>query len=298
MDLADASEQRNKEGFRWAKQNSRGKLVRPWPATIAQRLSRWHQGGEGMEIVDLRGREQRCYQRIIHKIKGLMLEGQLRPGDKLLPERQLAEVLGVSRASVREALTVLEAMGIVEVSPVGGTYVRRFSLGDLVQPFAVVALREYYDVLDLLEVRKMLEIEAAGLAAIRARAADLVSIHDDAVRMREDIEAGRSPDESDSDFHAHVAAAAQNRVLSSVMSLLSTLYRETYGPTRLRLVAVGGRDYVSDHFQIYEAIRARDAVAAQAAMAAHMNRIISGFRELEDDPDCPDVSTAAIGDQR
>ncbi len=236
-----------------------------------------------MNITDLRDRdrERRRYEEIIHKVKELMLQGKLGPGDKLLPERQLAEILGVSRASVREALTVLQAMGILEVTPGGGTYVREFSLTDLVQPFAVVAIREYRQVQDLLEVRKVLEVRAAEMAAERAQPSDLALIYEDARAFKEDIEAGRSPDESDSNFHAHIAAATKNGVLISVMSMLSTLYRETYGPTRLRLVTAAGADYVADHFKVYEALKDQDVKGAGAAMAAHVERILSAFRQLE-----------------
>ena len=246
-----------------------------------------------MELTDAREREQRRYQQIIERIKSLIVDGKLSPGDKLLPERQLAEILGVSRASVREALTVLQAMGVLEVTQGGGYYVREFSLSDLVQPFAMMAIQEQRDVADLLEVRKVLEVQAAELAATRAQATDLLLLGEDAQRFKVDIECDRNSDDSDSDFHAHLAAATHNRVLASVMSMLGTLYRETYGPTRFRLVTAGGPEYSADHFLIYEAIRDRDVSRARTAMASHIDRIISAYRALETTPGETAVASAS-----
>ncbi|HEY3314060.1 MAG TPA: FadR/GntR family transcriptional regulator [Bacillota bacterium] len=242
-----------------------------------------------MEIADRRDREKRRYEDIINRIRTLMIEGRLSPGDKLLPERQLAEMLGVSRGSVREALTVLQTMGVIEVSPGGGAYVRQVRFSDLIQSFAFVAFKEYQAVVDLLEVRKVLEVEAVALATSRAQPSDLTRILEDVVRFNRDVEAGLMPDESDSDFHAHIAEATENKVLASLMSMLSGLYRETYGPTRMRLVAAAGRAYAQDHRLIYEAMKRSDVDQACLAMAAHLDRIISGFRELEKESQQPTI---------
>ena len=93
-----------------------------------------------VEIV--RKKRERVYEQIVEQIQQLIRDKVLSPGDQLLPERQLAEKLGVSRAALREALTVLVSRGLIEITPGGGAHVRESSIEDLVDPLAAVMLKE------------------------------------------------------------------------------------------------------------------------------------------------------------
>ncbi|MCZ7664721.1 MAG: GntR family transcriptional regulator [Thermoleophilia bacterium] len=106
----------------------------------------------------VRKRKARLYESIVEQIEALIREKTLAPGDQLLPERQLAEQLGVSRAAVREALTALAARGLIEITPGGGAYVREARIESLIDPLATVMLKERDNVFDLLEARRILEV--------------------------------------------------------------------------------------------------------------------------------------------
>ncbi|MCL5045295.1 MAG: FadR family transcriptional regulator [Actinobacteria bacterium] len=221
------------------------------------------------------GKRTRTYRVIVSEIQELIKQGGLAPGDQLLPERQLAEKLGVSRPTLREALTALEAMGIIEVSPGGGAYVKEVNLDAVVQSLAMTMAKEQQDIYHLVELRRILEIQTVRLAAVRAQETDLFRIRENAVQMQRDVEAGRPADESDVSFHFHIADAAQNPMITNVMTMLAGLMREAYGPSRKKLL--GDHDkaqlFCDQHRRIYQAIRDRDPDAAERAMTEHFQSI-------------------------
>src|SRR6056297_3128640 len=111
----------------------------------------------------------RLYESIVKQIQHLINEGDLIPGQRLPPERELSEELGVSRTSIREALRALETMGYLEskVGVGGGTYVKEVTFSNIVSPFSATLLQNDDFIVELLEVRLVLEIEVARLAATR-----------------------------------------------------------------------------------------------------------------------------------
>jgi len=115
----------------------------------------------------------------------------------------------------------------------------------------------------------------ARLAAVRARETDLYRIRESAVQMQKDVEAGRPADESDVSFHFHIADAAQNPMVTNVMTMISGLMKEAYGPSRRKLLGPQEKAqlFCSQHFRIYEAIRDRDPDRAEQAMAEHFQAI-------------------------
>src|SRR5205085_11974073 len=110
----------------------------------------------------------RIYEEIVRQIKTMIAEGRLKSGDQLPPERDLAEKFLVSRTSVREALRVLESVGLIEIRPGEGTFVREVSVDALVEPLALVLLSQREMIGELFEARRLLEPTIAGLAARRA----------------------------------------------------------------------------------------------------------------------------------
>jgi DNA-binding FadR family transcriptional regulator len=111
----------------------------------------------------------RIYEEIVRQIKGMIGEGRLKSGDQLPPERDLAEKFIVSRTSVREALRALESVGLIEIRPGEGTFVREVSVDALVEPLALVLVSQREMIGELFEARRLLEPAIAGLAARRAR---------------------------------------------------------------------------------------------------------------------------------
>src|SRR5215472_3422191 len=112
-------------------------------------------------------RRTRVYHEIVDQIRELIADGRIKPGDRLPPERELAELFKASRNSVRDAIRVLEQMGLTESRQGDGTYVRSVSAEDLAEPLALIVLQSRTQMRELLEVRRVLEPALAEFAAER-----------------------------------------------------------------------------------------------------------------------------------
>lgn len=220
---------------------------------------------------------QRIYQQIIDQISRMIREGSLKPGDRLPPERQLAEEFGVSRAAVREALSALGLMGLVEVRAGEGTYVRSVTEEGLVTPLAMLLTMERDEALglELLEIRAALEAEGAYLAAQRRECEDLAAMEAALRRMEIAMADGHLGDEADWQFHHAIAAASGNALLIQIMRTLSDSMRESLQRYRERLLRIPSmeRSLLEEHQGILEAIRDRDSELAHARMRTHIERV-------------------------
>jgi len=210
----------------------------------------------------------RIYAEIVRQIRGLIADGQLKSGDRLPPERDLAERFRVSRTSVREALRALESTGLVEIRAGEGAFVRRISVESLIEPLALVILNQREGIADLYEARRLLEPPIAGLAARRAtheEALELGRILDEQAR---EIAAGRTGLAQDAAFHTAIAHSAHNRAITRIVTALMDLLTQT----REESLHIPGRPERShqDHRQVLAAIQARDEEAARRAMLAHL----------------------------
>ncbi len=228
-------------------------------------------------------REQRkpVYKNITTKILQLIKEGQLSPGDQLLPERQLAKILGVSRPAVREALVSLASLGLIEIRPGGGAYVRRINFDGLVEPLATVMFNEREHVFHLIEARLALESQIVRLACERATQGDLIRIRERALQAERDMPFGQA-DESDTAFHVSISEATGNPLLISFMRMLAGLMREAYGPSRALLLADRAMVdcYNEQHYRVYEAICKKDPDAAEAAIREHLQTVQRELKKI------------------
>ncbi|MGB9868152.1 MAG: FadR/GntR family transcriptional regulator [Bacillota bacterium] len=231
-------------------------------------------------------RTRKVYEEIVQQVKDLIANGVLRPGDKLISERELADKLRVSRASVREALSVLESMGIIESRPGEGTFVRDTTADAIIEPLAVMVVKDRDTGFALLEVRRILEVEGAALAATRATDEDLQKIEDCLKEMRAEVERGDIGDVSDYKFHYALAEATHNPVLVRVMSTISDLFAQGLRSSRLRLYSLSGmsQTLLVQHTGIYEAVKGRDPEAARRAMEAHLGFVEERLRQIEGKP--------------
>lgn len=225
----------------------------------------------------------RLYELVVEQIRQLIVEGALAPGDQLLPERQLAEKLGVSRSAVREALTVLASQGVLVITPGSGAFVKEVKIDDLIDPFATIILKEIDGVFDLLEARLVLETGAARLAATRADRADIYDLHELVREMENDVRAGQNTDESDSQFHFSVVRATHNPIILNMMTVLMGLMKDYYGPSRHKLVEQqqNRKLWSEQHARVYEAVKNRDGEAAAAAVAEHLLTTIQELKRLQ-----------------
>ncbi|MGB9825645.1 MAG: FadR/GntR family transcriptional regulator, partial [Desulfofundulus sp.] len=186
-------------------------------------------------------KNKRISESILEQIKKLIIEGQLAPGDKLLTERELSEKLQVSRASVREALSALTLAGILEVKHGEGIYIKRSRPNTVIEPLSFILLLEKDKLQNILEVRKALEVEAAGLAAERCTPGMLQELKTVVEEMEEDLSSGEKAEQLDLRFHLTLAQASQNPLLSRLMNTVQETISQTLRVTRaLWLSATSG----------------------------------------------------------
>jgi GntR family transcriptional repressor for pyruvate dehydrogenase complex len=207
----------------------------------------------------------RLYEQIVERIHDHVVEAKLRPGDRLPPERELAASLGVSRASVSQALVALEVLGMVDVRHGDGAVL----LAPVNRLHLVAALRAHQDRLpDVIEAREALEVRLAALAAERRTSEDLAAIDDALAGMADDLAQGGRGVAGDELFHAAVTRAGHSALLARLMDEIAELVRET----RLESLGQPGRPQASlaSHREIAEAIRRQDPAAAARAMHAHI----------------------------
>ena len=224
----------------------------------------------------------RIYEEIVRQIRTLISEGKLKSGDRLPPERELAERFKVSRPSVREALRTLESMGLIEIRLGEGTFVREISVDSLVEPLALVILTQRAAVGELFEARRLLEPPIAGLAARRSTKEEIQEMERILEEQAREVSAGRTGLAQDAAFHAAIAGSAHNRAITRIVHALIDLLTQS----REESLQIPGRPTRShqDHRRILEAIQRRDSASAERAMLDHLvavERLITG-RQAEE----------------
>ena len=225
-----------------------------------------------MPPVDSRDDKKYAYTAIINRIRTMIRTGELTPGDRLPPERKLAETFGVSRNSLRQAFQALAERGILESRQGDGTYLlipidAAFS-GDAI----VEAIREQRDFLhDIIEFRRMIEPQIAALAAQRIRPEGVDRLKILVCDQQRALLAGREDDDLDAEFHRLLAASAGNRVIAQVMTTIQSIVNES----RSVWLQSSERRHASanGHLRIIDALEAGDAAAACAAMKNHITVI-------------------------
>jgi DNA-binding FadR family transcriptional regulator len=205
----------------------------------------------------------------IDKIRQLIISGEWGPGDRLPPEPELAAKLGLSRNSLREAVRALSMVRVLEVRQGDGTYVSSLEADLLLESmrFVTYLLRDH-TVIELFEVRRLLEASAAALASVRMDDADRQALKVQLDRMI----AAQAVDElveADAAFHALIAKASGNSVLSSLLeSLSSRTMRARLLRGRMGQQALD--ETRAEHTQIFEAVTGRDPELARTTAAAHV----------------------------
>ncbi|MFM2035540.1 MAG: hypothetical protein RL459_805 [Pseudomonadota bacterium] len=212
---------------------------------------------------------QRLYRQIAERLRSAILAGDYRPGARLPAERDLAQILGVSRPSVREALIALEVDGWVEVRTGSGVYVLERTPSATELPAS-----NEWGPLELIRARRLVEGETAALAAEYAQPTHLQAMHLALAAMRADADAGKAPLESDRAFHTALVQACGNSVL---MDTVQGYWEARHSPMFERLgnyfeTPRSWRAAIDEHQAILSAIEARDAVAARLAMHRHMDQ--------------------------
>lgn len=213
------------------------------------------------------------FEDVFRLFKAQLLDGELKPGDRLLPERELAAKLGVSRASLREVMRTLALLGVVEIRPGQRAFIRAPDMS-MLQDFFGLALAmqpTHYD--QLLEARIAIECRAIRLACQHAGSEDHAKL---ATALRAIGATVDDPDrgaDADFSFHAAIVRAARNEVLQFMHEAIGAQLRRSH---HIRREAVVGRPEVlstiwEDHARVYEAILSRDPDKAEAVLRDHFS---------------------------
>lgn len=207
---------------------------------------------------------------VVDRIRQAIERGELKPGDRLPPERELARQFAVSRVSVRSGLTTLSGMGVLQRRQGSGTFITSGPPALDSEPLNFLAALHGFTRRQMFEARMTLEVSVAGLAAERATPDTLITIAEETAAMFATL---RDPDaflRHDISFHRAVAAASNNPVLSAVVDMVSSMFEQV----RRRTIRRAGdlRIAADEHRAIYQAIRAHDAAKARHLMGEHLRR--------------------------
>lgn len=220
----------------------------------------------------------RVSDQIVNQIQSQIVEGKLEEGQKLPNEQALARQFGVSRASVREALSMLESKGVVERHKNGGTFLCKYCLEKILAAIDIPRKLDSELFEDLYEARELLEIRVAGLACERADELDFVKIEKTLDMMQASIERGDSGIKADILFHQCIAMATQNQVIAGLVRTLGT----TLEDMRVKTLAYPGRleACLAEHRAIYLAIRERNPERCSELMKKHFEAVADIRRDL------------------
>ncbi len=211
---------------------------------------------------------RRLYRQIADQLRSLVEQGEFARGTRLPAERELAQQLGVSRPSVREALIALEVEGLVEVRMGSGIYVR----DHLLPPAGRAAPVTAEPPLETIRARELIECELAARAAASMKAPQLRGLREALRLMRNEVDAERMPTQADRLFHVRIVESAGNPVLTRIVT---DLYDERHNPLFAQLGShfENGNSWrlaIEEHQAVLDAISAHDVAGARAAMSRHL----------------------------
>jgi GntR family transcriptional repressor for pyruvate dehydrogenase complex len=216
----------------------------------------------------------RVYEEIVEQLKRYFEQGNLKPGERLPSERDLAEMFNCSRVSVRQALTILEAQGLVVRKVGGGTYKADEDDFELSQLVSLLMPEHEEDAIDdPLEVRRLMEPQIAKLAAVRATEEDIALMEDCLRRQEEKVERGQLIIQEDSQFHYAIARATKNGIIIRLGEAINDMIWETR--QKSIMAEQGAKRSLEGHYLIFEAIKNKDGEGASKAMEEHLREVES-----------------------
>jgi GntR family transcriptional repressor for pyruvate dehydrogenase complex len=217
-------------------------------------------------------------ERIVERLLDLIREKQLRPGDKLPPERELAPMMGVSRPSLREALRALSVMQVVENRQGSGTYITSLKPELFIKHLDFIFTINDTTFLDLFEARKIVEVGLAALAAKNINQEQLAKLEE---CLRRSIVSVEDPEvflQIDLELHAGIIEAAQNRTLTLFMNMINQI--NIASRRRTNELPEVRRQTLKDHKAIVTALVTRDPELASQAMLNHLNHVETKLKAI------------------
>lgn len=216
----------------------------------------------------------KVYEQVIEELKQMIISGKLKRGDRLPSERDLVEQLKVSRTSIREAIRALQIIGLVECRRGGGNYIKESFEHSLVEPLSITFMLQNSKSMEILELRRVVEVETAALAAEKIGDRELKDLEAIIKQLKE------SSDEEinaklDKEFHYKIANASGNFLIISVLNAISSLMDFFIKDARqIILRDKKNRELLIKHHEdLYKALLERDRSKAAETMRKHLDLI-------------------------
>src|ERR687893_1024677 len=224
---------------------------------------------------------------VVSQLREMIQSGELSPGDRLPPERDLAKLLGVSRPTLRAGIRSLATVGILQSRQGAGTFVVKSdgppSLDS--SPLRLMASLHGFTSAEMFEARQALEMAVAGHAAERATSDQMATMSEEVAGMFASLDDPEQFLVHDVRFHQTVAAASGNRILTSLMNMVATILFDS----RIKIVkqATDLKESAEMHRHVYRAIREHDPDAARQAMSAHLSKAQRAWEAETPEADSP-----------
>lgn len=215
---------------------------------------------------------------IIHQIKGLLISGQLKPGDKLPPERKLSEQFAVGRTHVREAIRKLEFYGILKTRPQSGTFVASIGIAALENLIADILKIDTPSFVSLVETRVLLEVATVTLACERRTEEDILQLETSLNAYLEKARNGIKAVEEDLLFHLTIADASKNKALKSFLLIIIPDIISNYSV--FKVCDTVSNKSLTEHQQLFACIKKGDSKKAEAIMKEHLKGVMDFARSL------------------
>lgn len=231
---------------------------------------------------------KKIYEEVAESLHEMIRTGVLQPGDRIDSVQKLSENFQVSRSAVREALSALKAMGLVDIKQGEGTFVKSFDANQMVFPLSTAILMNKEDISNLLEVRKIIEVGTVTSAARNRTQEDLTKMREILEEMKGSPLNEELGEKVDFEFHTSISIASHNPLLSIFLDQVSGLMFETMKETRriwLYSKNTTREKLFYEHMKIYEAIEQQDEDKSKHAMLCHLENVekilIKYFKETD-----------------
>jgi len=221
----------------------------------------------------IKEKDEKLYEKVVLQIKEKIASGELKFGDKLPSERELTEILNVSRSSIREAMKTLEVLGIVSVKHGQGIFISDKSQEKMIELLKPFLFLNNDSIRNLFDVRKSLETQAVAWAAERAKKEELITLKDELDNIQqkkykneisaEDIR------EHNNRFHYLISTMSHNPVLIRMMSVMDEFINDIYEKTIVIPERINKS--ISEHYEIYNSIKEGDSEKARKLMMNHLS---------------------------
>ena len=222
----------------------------------------------------------KVYEQVIEQIEGMITNGVLKKGDRLPSERELVEQLGVSRASIREALRSLEIIGLIESKQGEGNFIRENLDNTLFEPLSIMFMLNDCKVEEIFELRKVIEIETAALAARKITDEEINELQ----MLVDNMKTSEDEDErvkDDAKFHYTIAKASRNFLILSILNTVSSLMDSFIKDARKNIINNQLKDSIdNEHEEILNALKSHNPNKASESMRKHMDLINKNLVKL------------------